>query len=348
MTDARRYICGEEWGSDRDRAYIPNHRYDDVFIRMTSDERIEWNAEDITPSTSVCLYKRGEDFDTRELLTRICNPDSKIDVLLENSKSVTLCVSYWVLVDLRDATLDAEQRPCGLEDPHMPECHPDTGLGRHLVPACRSILQKFTNLHVYFDETHLDYWENCCFARYAGVVRTFKNISDYDYASRDKYGPFMISMLEKAYTLYGTITERVVLLHGIDDSCDDGCSSELHRYIQIAQDGMYEGDWRHMDPFKKPYITYMRFRNLPLSAVPMAAEYPNLRHLEADVTVDTPSISIPDCPELQRLEIIGYGIGNGICYSNSPEFSVIIHGCKKLRCIRIWSDTAVHVTWEKE
>jgi hypothetical protein len=332
------------YGSWDRKEYHPDHRYEDVTIPITSDEHIEWNAEDIMPSTSVCIYPKRDVFGTHEIMKRICNPESKIDILFEKAKSVTLCVSYWVLVDLRDKSLDFEQHECGLEDEQMPPFHPDTGLG-HLVPLFRSILQKFTNLHVYFNETNMSYWEKCCFARYSGVVRTFKNISDYDYTLSDSYGELVISNIEKAYSLYGITTDRVVLLHGCDDTCNEGRSSETQRYIELAQKGMHEGDWSKLDPFTKPYIPYMRFRKLPLSAVPTAAEYPNLRCLNADVVVtDIRSILLPDCPELQWLELACYGPD----YSQSPDISIHIRGCEKLKYIGIGVDreSRVNVTWE--
>lgn len=321
-----------------DKFDAPNYRYDDVCIRMRGDKLV-WDKTEVNAQSSVCLYLENRvGYNTRELMTLLSNPESELATLLETAGTITLCVSYWVLVDLRDKTLDANpDLECNNEDPEMPECHPDNDLDPDLVAQCRSLLQQFTNLHVYFDETHMGYWEDCCLSRYTGLVGTFHNISDYDYSCCDKYGCLVIETLERAHALYGARTERPVFLHGSDDWCYEGQSCDKVNYIQLAQEGLYHGSWGDLDPFVKPHIPYMQFRNLPLSQVPLLTECPNLRHLEAEVNVDTSSIIIPDCPKLQYLDLNCEG----------PQFSVTIEGCRNLKYIGISGDYPVMVTWLK-
>ena len=315
---------------------MPHRRYEDIFIPI---HNIKWDKTEVMSETTVCLYSQY-DLDTRELMTALCDPDSDIATLLATAKKVTLCVSYWVLVDLRDPTLDAEQLTCRLEDPDMPDEFPDTELDESTIIASREILQAFTNLHVYLIETDMNRWERCCFARYAGVVRTFKNISDYDYSLCDKYGPAVQQNLQQAYDLYGVTTDRVVYLHGIDDWCFAGAASEKYRYIELAQEGaeIEEADWKYLDPFVTPYLTYMKFRNFPISLLPGAVNYPELRELciESSV-VDVPRVVLPDCPNLKKLEICfdeDYAGYNG-------DVEIIIEGCRKLR------DTDINFREEK-
>ena len=308
--------------------YLPHRRYEDIFIPINNP--ITWDKEEVTDETTVCLYS-PTDIETRELMTAICNPDSDIATLLATAKSVTICISYWVLVDLRDPTLDAEQLVCDLEDSHMPDGFPDTELSEStIVAACRQIIQAFTNLHVYLIETNMNEWERCCFARYAGVIRTFKNISDYDYSWCDKYGPSVQHNLEQAYDLYGVTTDRVVYLHGIDDWCYAGFASETYRYIELAQEGaeLYYADWKYLDPFVTPYLTYMKFRNFPISLLAGAANYPELCELAIEAAVvDVPRVVLPDCPNLKKLQIIFDEDYAG--YDGDVE--IIIEGCRKLR-----------------
>lgn len=321
-----------------DKFDVPNRRYDDVCICMRGTKLV-WDKTAVNAQLSVCLCLENRvGHTTRELMTLLSNPESELATLLETAGRTTLCVSYWVLCDLRDTALDGNPSLiCGNEDPEMPEDHPDNGLDPELVAQCRNILQQFTYLHVYMDETHMGYWEDCCLSRYTGVVCTFPNISDYDYSCCDKYGCLVIETLERAHALYGARTERPVFLHGSDDWCDEGQCCGKVNYIQLAQEGLYHGSWADLDPFVKLRVPYMRFRNLPLSEVPLLTECPNLRHLEADVNVDISSIIIPDCPKLQYLDLSCEG----------QQFSVIIEGCRNLKYIGISGDYPVTVNWLK-
>jgi hypothetical protein len=289
----------------------PAHDYNaDVCIELKSPYLV-WNHESLQPHDRVVITPTYSCRHTRPhyLFSILSHPDSNLEQLFEVAESVTLCVSYNILEDLVSDDYD--------------------GIGA----ACIEVLQKFHNLWVYVDDSDLHMWEAEDYKVYADVVKTFQNISDYDCSWNDKYAWWVINMIETAHDVYGVTTDRCVRIHGSDDWAEHGSWSAKHKYLQVAQEGLFDhGNWATFasDPeYPADIVTYMRFRHMNACDFAESANYPNLFSLEAYIHGAGSEFKVPAMPNL-RILALEFDVP-------TPQ-KIIIEGCRNLKDFIVYTD----------
>lgn len=92
-------------------------------------------------------------------------------------------------------------------------------------------------LYVLFSSTESQEWDEAMHSRWAGVLRSFPNITDLDYSYRDGHGGSVIELMQSAAQRFPLArAAQPIRLTGSDDWCYSGDWSDQGLYLQVCQE----------------------------------------------------------------------------------------------------------------
>lgn len=271
---------------------------------------IQWPAESFSKDDAICIETYTREFvhnhtsrpqispthsinssgletiitSTEHLLSLLEHPRTQWDALCESECTLTLQLSYWILFDVRDQSLDGESSGVhfSVENDYMRNL-PITTLDTSQICRLRSLLLKPTNLVVEFTETGVHTYGPYLKACYVGVIRTFPNISELNYSWCDKYGWPVMEHIWDCYERWKARTARCITLCGSDDNCGIGTCSEKHNYFQ-------QGDGDLLDPELGMYCWDDLLEQIS-EPCRIGVKFMSLWHLEIKAGIGTPALA---------------------------------------------------------